>query len=87
VVTPTVEDSTPIVEEPPVVPTPAATPAVVPPVRKRGTSGLVPGASSAAQEDDTQPAEPSAKDLKNLPLAELKRIATADRVKRRSDRR
>jgi hypothetical protein len=77
-VAPTVEDSTPVVAAP------AAPAATV--VRKRGTTGLIPGSSSVSSidgttraEDGTKQRELSVAELKALPPAELKRIATKDR--------
>ena len=77
-VAPKVEDSTPVVAAP------AAPAATV--VRKRGTTGLIPGSSSVSSidgttraEDGTKQRELSVAELKALPPAELKRIATKDR--------
>ena len=83
-VAPPVEDST-------VAPTPAASPlapAPAPaaaPVRKRAVSGLIPGSSSASSgsaersEDRNKPRELSEKELRTMPMADLKRIATQGR--------
>lgn len=80
-------DSVPAAEPPAAVPTApvVAAPAVV--VRKRGTTGLQPGQSSTPTElerpgDGGEPRELSEAELRKLPLADLKRIAIADRVKR-----
>jgi hypothetical protein len=78
-----VEDSTaaatPAVSPSATAPAPAAAPA-----RKRGTTGLIPGSSSAAPtaprtEDRNRPQEPSEKELRTMPMADLKRIATQGR--------
>jgi hypothetical protein len=66
---------------------PAAAPAapVAPVARKRGATGLIPGSSSASNEaaprteDGTKQRALSEKELKALPDAELKRIATQGR--------
>lgn len=67
----------------PAAPAAAATQPVV---RKRGSSGLIPGQSSAAPsavpaatEDGGQPRELSVAELRKLPPADLKRLATKDR--------
>lgn len=86
-VVPVVEDSTAVV---PVAPVAPATPAPAPnatPVRKKVSTGLVPGSSSAAPsgtvtkptEESTVPKELSVTELKKLSDAELKRIATQGR--------
>jgi hypothetical protein len=77
-VTPDAEDSAPIATPAPAVVVP------VTPVRKRGTTGIMPGSSSATPslgttEDGTRPRELSVAELKKLPDAELKRIATQNR--------
>jgi hypothetical protein len=75
------------------VPTEAAPaePAVV--VRKRGSSGLTPGHSSASSgelarpEDGGQPRELSEAELRKLPMSQLKRIADQDRRARSGSQR
>lgn len=79
-----VEDST-------VAPTPAASPSApasapaAAPVRKRAVSGLIPGSSSASSgstersEDRNKPRELSEKELRTMPMSDLKRIATQGR--------
>ena len=73
-----VEDSTPA------APAPAAA-ASQPMPRKRGSTGLIPGQSSAAPEplkateEGNPPRELSEAELRRLPMADLKRIATKDR--------
>lgn len=76
-VAPKVEDST----------SPAPAPAVVvaPVTRKRGTTGLVPGSSSASNdapkrtEDGTQQREPSEKELRTMPIKDLAGLAKQGR--------
>lgn len=85
-VAPVVEDSAPAVAAPASpVPTVVATapPATAP--RKRGSTGLIPGSSSAlpvevVTEEGIAPKEPSMSELKNMSDADLKRIATKNRV-------
>jgi hypothetical protein len=70
----------------PAAPIAAAPVASAPAVRKRGTTGLHSGHSSAVPTDvpgeSAAPAEPSVSELRKLPMSELKRIAQADRQKR-----
>jgi|SRR5579859_1099736 len=84
------EDSVPVVAAPasavPTAPAPA-TPAA--PARKRGSTSLIPGSSSAAPsetrpEEGNQSQEPSVSELKRLSDPELKRIATQHRVYNRA---
>jgi hypothetical protein len=88
-----VEDSTPVTA-PPAAPAPAAAAAVVPaaPVRKRVTTGIVPGSSSAAPsgatlttEEGTEQPGLSVAELRALGntkegMAQLRRLATVGRV-------
>jgi hypothetical protein len=74
-----VEDSTP-------APAAPAAPAPAPVVRKRGTTGLIPGSSSVSSvdgapkaEDGNKSRELSVSELRAMPIADLKRIAVKDR--------
>lgn len=85
-VAPVVEDSAPVVAVPaPPVPTVVAPAPSVTTPRKRGSTGLIPGSSSASPaevvtEDSITPKEPSVSELKNMNMADLRRIATKGRV-------
>jgi len=89
---PVAGDSAPVPAAAPAAPAvaaPAEAPAVV--VRRRGTTGMQPGQSSLPSEPDTTeegaaPREPSVAELRKMPLGELKRIATADRIARAAQR-
>jgi len=81
-VAPVAVDSAPVAAVEPTAPAvaPAAPPA--PPVRKRGTTGLQPGFSSAGNteldaEEGNKSREPAEAELRNLPLEELRRRARA----------
>lgn len=79
------EDSAVAAAPAPAAPTAQAQAPAAPVVRKRGTTGLIPGSSSAVvetatrAEDGNKQPEPSVSELRNMPIADLKRIATKDR--------
>ena len=83
VVAPSVEDSASVAETVQVAPAPAPAPASATPVRKRGTTGLQPGFSSAgnteldATEDGKKSRELSEAELRALPLSEHKKLFRA----------